>query len=142
MPTQNPKHVVKWIGDLAFAGTSASGHSLVMDSDKQVGMSPMEMLLISTACCSAVDLVMILRKGRQKVVDAWVEISGTRREEMPRYYTRVEMHFVVKGKAVDPAKVERAIELARDKYCSASAQLSALAEIETSYEVIEAELPE
>lgn len=136
----NSKHVVKWIGDLAFAGTSASGHSLVIDSDKHIGMSPMEMLLISTASCSAVDLVMILRKGRQKVVDAWVEIDGTRREEMPRYYTHVEMHFVVKGTDIDPSKVERAIQLAMDKYCSASAQLAALAEIRTSYEIIEAQL--
>ena len=70
MQNQNSRHVVKWIGDLPFATTSASGHSLVMDSDKMVGMSPTEMLLLSAACCSAVDLVMILKKGRQKVVDA------------------------------------------------------------------------
>ena len=81
-------------------------------------------------------------KGRQKVVDAWVEIDGIRREEMPKYYTHVDMHFVVKGIEVDPKKVERAIQLAMDKYCSASAQLAALAEIKTSYEIIEGSLPE
>ena len=142
MQNQNSRHVVKWIGDLAFAGTSASGHSVVMDSDKNVGMSPMEMLLLGTACCSAVDLVMILKKGRQKVVDAWVEIDGIRCEEMPKYYTHVDMHFVVKGMDIDPKKVERAIQLAMDKYCSASAQLAALAEIKTSYEIIEGSLPD
>ena len=142
MQNQNSKHVVKWIGDLAFAGTSASDHSLVMDSDKKVGMSPMEMLLLGTACCSAVDIVMILKKGRQKVVDAWVEIDGNRREEIPKYYTDVDMHFIVKGMDIDPRKVERAIELAMNKYCSASAQLAALAEITTSYEIIEAALRE
>lgn len=142
MQNQKARHVVKWTGDMTFAGTSASGHSLVMDSDKNTGMSPMEMMLLSTACCSAIDLVMILKKGRQKVVDAWVEIDGIRREEMPKYYTHVDMHFVIKGMDIDPKKVERAIQLAMDKYCSASAQLAALAEIKTSYEIVEAALPE
>ena len=84
---------------------------------------------------------MILEKCRQKVIDAWVEIGGERREEMPRYFTHIEMHFVVKGIAVQEARVKRAIELAMDKYCSASAQMAALAEITTSYEIIEAETP-
>ncbi len=135
-------HTIKWTGGLTFAGTSASGHSLVMDSDRKTGMSPMEMLLMGTACCAAIDLVMILKKGRQKVMDAHVDIGGDRREEHPRYYTAVDMHFVVKGIGIEPPKVERAIELAMEKYCSASAQLKALAEFTTSYEIIEADLPE
>lgn len=138
----NRDHLVKWAGGLSFVGTSGSGHSVVMDSDGEAGMSPMEMLLVGTACCTAIDLVMILKKGRQKVVDAQVEIGGVRREEMPKYYTAVDMHFVVKGKNIAPAKVERAIDLAMEKYCSASAQLKALAELSTSYEIVEAELPE
>ncbi len=136
------EHIVKWAGGLGFVGSSGSGHSIVMDSDKQLGMSPMEMLLLATACCAAVDLVMILKKGRQQVVDAHVEIGGQRREEMPRYYEAVDMHFVVKGRGVEPARVERAIDLAMEKYCSASAQLKALAAFTTSYEIIEADLPE
>jgi putative redox protein len=135
------EHIVKWSGDLSFIGTAGSGHSVVMDSDKRLGMSPMEMLLLGTAACAAVDLVMILKKGRQKVMDAHVEIGGVRREEMPKFYTAVEMHFVVKGIDVDPRKVERAIDLAMEKYCSASAQLKALAEFTTSFEIIEAQLP-
>lgn len=135
------EHKVKWTGDLSFIGTSPGGHSVVIDGDKNIGISPMDMLLLGAAACASVDLVMILKKSRQKVVDAWVEVGGTRQQEMPRYFTEVEMHFVVKGIDVRSAAVERAIDLAMEKYCSASAQLAALAEIRTSYEIIEGELP-
>ena len=74
-------------------------------------------------------------------MDATVDVGGERREEHPRYYTSVAMHFVVYGKDVKPRQVERAIDLAMEKYCSASAQLKALADIETSFEIVEAELP-
>lgn len=134
-------HTVRWAGGLQFVGTAGSGHSLVIDGDKDVGMSPMEMLLLAAGACAAVDLVTILRKGRQQVMDATVEVGGDRRDEHPRYYTAVALHFVVYGKAVKPAQVERAIDLAMEKYCSASAQLKALADITTSYEIVEAELP-
>ncbi|MEM1411117.1 MAG: OsmC family protein [Pseudomonadota bacterium] len=134
-------HIVKWAGGLQFTGTSGSGHSMVIDGDKESAMSPMEMLLLGAGACAAIDLVTILRKGRQQVMDAQVEIGGERRDEHPRYYTSVEMHFVVRGQSVDPRKVERAIDLAMEKYCSASAQLKALATIETSYEIIDADRP-
>lgn len=135
-------HRVKWAGGLEFIGTSGSGHSMVIDGNKTTAMSPMEMLLLGAGACAAIDLVTILRKGRQQVMDAHVEIGGQRRDEHPRYYTSVAMHFVVKGVAVDPKKVERAIDLAMEKYCSASAQLKALADIATSYEILEAEQPD
>lgn len=134
-------HLVKWAGGLTFVGTGINGNSVVIDSDKEIGLSPMELLLLGAGSCASVDLVMILKKARQKVVDAWVEIGGERREEQPSYYTRIEMHFVVKGVGVKPQHVQRAIDLAMEKYCSASAQLAALAKIETSYEIIEAEVP-
>ena len=132
---------VKWAGDLRFIGTGANGHSIVIDGDKKTALSPMELLLLGTGGCACIDLVMILEKGRQKVIDAWVEIGGERREEMPKYFTFIEMHFVVKGIAVQEARVKRAIDLAMDKYCSASAQMAALADIKTSYEIIEADTP-
>jgi putative redox protein len=135
------EHTVRWAGGLQFVGTAGSGHSLVIDGDKDVGMSPMEMLLLAAAACAAIDLVTILKKGRQKVMDATVEVGGERRDEHPRYYTAVAMHFVVYGEDVKPKQVERAIDLAMAKYCSASAQLKALADIETSYDIVEAELP-
>lgn len=134
-------HRVKWAGGLRFIGTSGSGHSVVIDGDKATAMSPMEMMLLSTGSCACIDLVMILEKGRQKVIDAWVEVGGTRREEMPHYYTHIEMHFVVKGIEIDEKRVKRAIDLAMEKYCSASGQMAALAKIKTSYEIIEAETP-
>jgi putative redox protein len=134
-------HRVKWAGDLRFIGTSGSNHSVVMDSDRKTGLSPMELLLLGTGGCACIDLVMILKKGRQKVIDAWVEIGGERREELPRYFTAIEMHFVVKGIDIKENRVERAIELAMSKYCSASAQMAALASIKTSYTIMEAETP-
>lgn len=134
-------HRVKWAGDLRFIATGASGHSTVIDGDKASALSPMELLLLGTGGCACIDLVMILKKGRQKVIDAWVELGGQRREEMPRYYTDIEMHFVVKGVGIKENRVENAIKLAMEKYCSASAQMAALATIKTSYEIIEADTP-
>jgi putative redox protein len=132
---------VKWAGGLRFIGTGASGHSTVIYGDKETALSPMELLLLGTGGCACIDLVMILEKGRQKVIDAWVEIGGQRREEMPKYFTHIDMHFVVKGIDIKEARVQRAIDLTMEKYCSASAQMSALAEIKTSFEIIEADTP-
>ena len=132
---------VKWTGNHSFIGSSPNGHSMVIDGDKAIGMSPMEMLLLSAGSCACIDLVMILKKARQQVIDAWVEVGGERREEMPKYYTAIEMHFVVKGIAVKEHHVKRAIDLAMEKYCSSSAQLAALADIKTSYSIIEADRP-
>lgn len=131
-------HIVRWAGDLKFTGTSANGHSIVIDGDRQSGVSPMQLMLLGAGGCACIDLVTILKKARQNIIDVWVEIGGERREELPRYFTNVEMHFVVKGVEVKEQYVKRAIALAMSKYCSASAQLAALAEIETSYEIIEA----
>ena len=132
---------VKWSGKNTFVGTSGSGHSMVIDGDKQIAMSPMELLLLSAGSCACIDLVMILEKARQKVMDVWVEVGGERRDELPKYYTNIELHFVVKGVGVKESHVKRAIDLAMEKYCSASAQLAALAEIKTSFEIIEADKP-
>jgi putative redox protein len=130
-----------WPGGLSMIGTGASGHSTVLDGEKETALSPMELLLLGTGGCACIDLVMILEKGRQKVIDAWVEIGGQRREEMPKYFTHIDMHFVVKGIDIKEARVQRAIDLTMEKYCSASAQMSALAEIKTSFEIIEADTP-
>lgn len=134
-------HLVKWAGGLQFVGSGSTGHSIVIDGDKKHGPSPMELMLLSTGTCACIDLVMILEKARQKVIDVWVEIGGERREELPRYYTDVELHFVVKGVGVKEQYVKRAISLAMSKYCSASAQMAALADIKTSYEIVEADTP-
>ena len=130
-------HHVKWTGGLRFIGTGRSGHELIIDSDGEVGSSPMELLLLGTGGCACIDVVMILEKARQDIVDVRVEVGGVRRDEMPRYYTDIEMHFIVEGTGVKESHVVRAIDLAMTKYCSASAQLAALAEIKTSFEIIE-----
>jgi putative redox protein len=137
----NRDHKIKWAGGLRFIGTGGSGHSVVIDSDKETGLSPMEMLLLSTGSCACIDLVMILKKARQKVIDVEVEVGGERRDEFPRYFTEIEMHFIVKGVDIKEHHVARAIDLAMEKYCSASAQLGALANINTSYEIVAAETP-
>ena len=135
---------VKWAGDMTFIGESATGHAVVMDSGAadgglDHGIRPMEMLLLGMGGCASIDVIMILKKARQKIVDAWVELDGERNDEMPRYFTKIHAKFVITGHDLDPRHIERAIKLSMDKYCSASAQMAALAEITTEYELREAE---
>lgn len=134
---------VKWAGDMTFVGESPSGHAVVMDAGSAVGgldhgIRPMEMLLLGLGGCSSVDVLMILKKARQNVIDAWVEIDGERADDIPKYFKAIHMHFVIKGADIDPRRVEQAIKLSKEKYCSASVQLGALAKITTDFEIIEA----
>ena len=99
---------------------------------------PMELLLAGTGGCTAYDVVLILKRGRHAVQACSVQLSSERAEADPKVFTRINMHFVVKGKGLDPAAVERAIALSHDKYCSASIMLGKTAEITTSFEVLEA----
>lgn len=135
---------VKWAGDMTFIGESPSGHAVVMDSGsadggRDHGIRPMEMLLLGAGGCSSIDVMLMLQKSRQKVTDCWVELDGERAPEPPRVFTKVHMHFVVTGHDVDPRHVERAIKLSKEKYCSASVQLGALAEITSDFEIREVE---
>ncbi len=134
---------VKWAGDMTFIGESPSGHAVVMDAGAESGgrdhgIRPMEMLLLGAGGCSSIDVMMILQKARQKVTDCWVDLTSERAEEHPRYFTKIHMHFVVTGVDVDPKHVERAIKLSKEKYCSASVQLGALADITADFEIIAA----
>jgi putative redox protein len=138
------KASVRLIDELTFEGTSGSGHRLTIDSSPDVGGKdrgprPMEMLLLGLASCSAIDVVLILRKGRQTITDCQVDVSADRAEDHPRVFTRIHMHFVISGHGVDGGRVERAIKLSADKYCSASAMLGAVAEISHDFEIREAE---
>ncbi len=135
------KTIVKWVDGMTFLGESPSGHSVVMDAGVESGgndkgIRPMEMLLLGMGGCSSIDVMMILKKARQDVVDCWVELEGTRADEHPRYFNKIHARFFVKGNNIDPKHVERAIELSRDKYCSASVQLGALADITTEFEIV------
>lgn len=134
---------VKWVDGMMFVGESGSGHAVVMDAAESVGgrdlgIRPMEMLLLGMGGCSSIDVLMILKKGRQSVTDCWVELEAERAETDPKVFTRIHAHFVVTGRGIDPAKVERAIALSAEKYCSASVMLGAMAEITHDFEVIEA----
>lgn len=133
---------VNWVEGAMFVGESASGHAVVMDGPpegggRNLGVRPMEMLLLGMGGCSAYDVVAILKKSRQNISDCWVELSAERAEAIPRVFTRIHAHFVVVGKDVDDDKVARAVKLSADKYCSASIMLGKVAEISHDFEVRE-----
>lgn len=127
---------VKWCGDLTFLGTSDSGHQVVMDGNRgEQAPSPMEMVLLSVASCSSVDVVSILQKARQQITDCEVEIEAERADAVPAVFTKIHLHFVVSGSNVSDTHVERAVKLSADKYCSVSIMLGAAVQISHSYRV-------
>jgi putative redox protein len=133
---------VKLIEGVSFVGQSESGHSVVMDGAPEaggnnLGVRPMEMLLLGLGGCSAFDVVLILRKGRQTVTDCVAELSAERADTDPKVFTKIHVHFIVSGKALDPKRVEQAVHLSADKYCSASIMLGKVAEITHDFEVVE-----
>jgi len=136
------KSKVKWLDNMTFVGESASGHSVVMDGPPEfggqnLGVRPMEMLILGLGGCSAFDVMLILNKSRQQVVHCEVELDYERATELPKVFTRIHLHFIVSGRNVDAAKVEKAIVLSAEKYCSASIMLGQMAEITHDFEVIE-----
>ncbi len=140
MNNSNYKAEVRYAGDEFFIGTTPSGHAQAIDvkGDRSSAASPLELLLISVAACSAVDVVSILKKKRQDVTDYRVEIEGDRREEYPRGFTAFRVHHIVYGRSVSEEAVKRAIELSDTKYCSVAYTVRPTAEITTSYEIVEA----
>jgi putative redox protein len=133
---------IKWVEDRTFVGESGSGHKIVLGTARGTdgaspGPSPMELVLIGTGGCSAFDVVHILEKGREPIEDCVVELDAERAEKDPKVFTRIHMHFVVKGRGLAPAKVQRAIELSVEKYCSASAMLAKTATITHDFEVVD-----
>ncbi|MCS6714706.1 OsmC family protein [Proteus terrae] len=127
---------VKWVEDLSFVGESSSGHQIMMDGNSgDKAPSPMEMVLIATGGCSAIDVVSILRKGRHQVTDCEVKLTSERREEAPRLFTDINLHFIVSGKELTDKIVERAVQLSAEKYCSVSLMLGKAANITHSFEI-------
>jgi putative redox protein len=131
---------VKWIDGVAMLGESGSGHGVVMDGPpelggRNVGVRPMEMLLIGLGGCTQFDVLMILRKARQTVTDCVVELTAERAETDPKVFTAIHVHFIVTGRGLDPQRVERAIKLSAEKYCSASIMLGATASITHDFEI-------
>ena len=131
---------VKWIEDVAFMGESETGHAVVMDGapengGRNIGMRPMEMLLIGMGGCTSFDVVTILKKSRQCIVDCVAEISAERSDEIPKVFTKIHVHFVVTGHDLNEVQVARAVKLSAEKYCSASIMLRKSVEITHDYEI-------
>ncbi|OSN05505.1 OsmC family protein [Lonsdalea iberica] len=128
---------VKWVEGLTFIGESASGHQIVMDGNAgDKAPSPMEVLLMSAGGCSAIDVVSILQKGRHDVADCEVRLTSERRQEAPRLFTAINLHFIVTGKGLTEQAVSRAVSLSADKYCSVALMLGSAVTITHSHEVI------
>lgn len=135
---------IKWIDGMTFVGETPSGHGVVMDAapdigGRDLGARPMEMVILGLGGCTSIDVLMILKKQRQKVTDCWVEIESHRAEDIPKVFTRIHNHFVVTGHGLDPKKVGHAIDLSAEKYCSVAAMLGKTAEITHDFEIIEAD---
>ncbi len=132
---------VKWLDHMSFVGESGSGHSVVMDGapdagGRNLGVRPLEMLLLGLGGCTSFDVVSILRKSRQHLVDCEVEIEAERAESIPKVFTKIHLHFIVTGRDLDQSKVAKAIDLSADKYCSASRMLEKTAAITHDFEIV------
>ena len=132
---------IKWVENAAFTAEAGSGHAIVVDGPpdiggRNLGVRPMELMLMSVGACSAVDVVHILKKGRHAVADVQVEVKGERAATEPKVFTKIHLHFVVSGKGLTEQTVERAVQLSAEKYCSASIMLGrAGAEITHDFEL-------
>lgn len=137
---------VKWVQDVMFVGESGSGHAVVMDGapeagGRNLGIRPMEMLLLGLAGCSAFDVVLILKRGRENVTDCVVDVDAERAATDPKVFTNIRLRYTVTGHSLDRGKVERAVKLSEEKYCSASAIIGKTAQITHTIEIVSAALP-
>ncbi|MCF6323548.1 MAG: OsmC family protein [Gammaproteobacteria bacterium] len=133
---------VKWVQDMMFLGESGSGHTVVMDGPpeaggRNMGIRPMEMLLLGTGGCTSFDVMSILKKSRQAVTDCIAEVTAERAETVPQVFTKIHIHFVVTGKGLSEKSVARAVSLTAEKYCSASIMLAQVAQVTHDFEIIE-----
>ncbi|KMW72676.1 hypothetical protein TI10_14780 [Photorhabdus luminescens subsp. luminescens] len=127
---------VKWVEGLSLLGESSSGHQIMMDGNAgDKAPSPMEMVLMAAGGCSTIDVVSILQKGRYDIRDCEVKLTSRRREEAPRLFTHINLHFIVTGKDLTDKAVERAVMLSAEKYCSVSLMLGKSVEITHSFEI-------
>ena len=136
---------VRWMGNdagMSFVAETGSGHAVVMDGapeagGRNIGLRPMEMVLAGTGGCSAFDVVLILKKGRHQISACDVSLHAERADSDPKVFTRVHFHYRVKSKNLKPDAVARAIELSKEKYCSASIMIGKTAELTSDFEIIE-----
>ncbi len=136
------KATVQLIDGVHFSANADSGHQVLMDGSPDFGgenrgSRPMELVLMGMGGCTAFDVILILRKARQKVADCRVELSAERADSVPKVFTKIHVHFVVTGHNLRESAVERAVKLSAETYCSASAMLGKTAAITHDYEIIE-----
>jgi putative redox protein len=130
------KAQIKWTDGMQFIARAGKGPAVVLDSSEGgSGPSPMEMVLMGVAGCSAIDVIMIMGKKRAQVTDFMVNITGERAEEYPKRYTDVHIEFVLHGKGIRPKALEQAIQLSETKYCGAMASLNA--DFNTTFRIVE-----
>ena len=132
---------VNWIDGMLMVGKSHSGHSITMDGPPEIGgnnlgVRPMEMLLLGVAGCTMIDVVTTLKKMRQDFTNCETKLSAERAEEHPKVFTDIHIQFILKGQDLDPKKVEKAITLSAEKYCSASIMLGKTASITHDFEIV------
>ena len=132
---------VNWIDGMLMVGKSHSGHSITMDGPPEIGgnnlgVRPMEMLLLGVAGCTMIDVVTTLKKMRQDLTKCETKLSAERAIEHPKVFTDIHIQFIVKGQDLDPKKVEKAITLSAEKYCSASIMLGKTASITHDFEIV------
>ncbi len=135
---------IKLAEGMTFVAESGSGHAVVVDAapdvgGRDLGPRPMELVLMGAGSCTAIDVMHILRKSRQAVTDCVVELEAERAPEDPKVFTRIRMLYIVSGRSLQAAQVERAIKLSKEKYCSATIMLAKTAEIDFDFEIREAE---
>lgn len=139
------KVCVKWIDGVSFVGESETGHAVVLDGapengGRNIGMRPMEMLLIGMGACTSFDVVSILKKARQPIVDCVAEIAAERADEIPKVFTKIHVNFVIIGDNLNALQVARAVKLSAEKYCSASIMLAKSVEITHGFEIKTSEI--
>ena len=132
---------VNWVDGMLMVGKSHSGHSITMDGPPEIGgenlgVRPMEMLLLGVAGCTMIDVVTTLKKMRQDLTNCETKLSAERADDHPKVFTDIHIQFIVKGKDLDPKKVEKAITLSAEKYCSASIMLGKTASITHDFEIV------
>lgn len=132
---------VKWVEGMAFMAESDSGHGIMLDGSPEIGgrnlgVRPMEMVLMGLGGCTAIDVMVILGKQRQPVEDCWIELDAERADvAAPKVFTKIHVHYVVKGSGLEPKQVERAVKLSAEKYCSVSNMLKSSVDITYDFEI-------
>ena len=133
---------IKWVENVCLIGETDSGHGVVIDGAQEIGgrnlgVRPMEMVLMGLGGCTAMDVLSILKKQRQQITDCVIEVEGQRQDTPPKVFTKIHIHFMIRGYNLKESYVKRAVDLSSEKYCSVSAMLDKTAQITHDYEILE-----